>query len=210
MQASDTAAALVGLGSATLGESGARAMSARLRPMWRGAAFAAPAVPVRCTPGDNLAVHAAVATAPPGHALVVDVGAIAERGYWGEVLTTGAQAKGVVGLVIDGGVRDLVALESLRFPVFASTASLPGATKSSPGSVGLPVEVGGVEVEQGDWVVGDVDGVVVISAGSLRQVLAAGRARAEKEQRFFDALRGGATTVGLLGLDVSIVRVANP
>jgi 4-hydroxy-4-methyl-2-oxoglutarate aldolase len=196
MQANDTAAELVGLGTATLGESGARAMSARIRPMWRGAAFAAPAVPVRCTPGDNLAIHAAVASAPPGHALVVDVGAIPERGYWGEVLTTGAQTRGVVGLVIDGGVRDV--------------AALPGATKASPGSVGEPVEVGGVEVEQGDWVVGDVDGVVLISGGSLPRVLEAGRVRAEKEMAFFGALRGGATTVELLGLDVSIVRVAGP
>jgi len=142
--------------------------------------------------------------------LVVDVGAIPERGYWGEVLTTGAQTRGVVGLVIDGGVRDVAALESLRFPVFASLAALPGATKASPGSVGEPVEVGGVEVEQGDWVVGDVDGVVLISGGSLPRVLEAGRVRAEKEMAFFGALRGGATTVELLGLDVSIVRVAGP
>jgi 4-hydroxy-4-methyl-2-oxoglutarate aldolase len=206
MQATDTAAALLGLGSATLGESGARTMSARIRPMWLGAALAAPAAPVRCTPGDNLAIHAAVASAPSGHALVVDVGQIPERGYFGEVLTTGAQARGIAGLVIDGGVRDLAALESHRFPVFATMAALPGASKASPGSVGVPVEVGGVAVEPGDWVVGDVDGVVIVPGGSLPQVLAAARARAEKEVGFFEALRGGATTVELLGLDVSIVR----
>jgi 4-hydroxy-4-methyl-2-oxoglutarate aldolase len=208
MHATDTAAALLGLGSATLGESGARTMHPRIRPIWPGAALAAPAIPVGCTPGDNLAIHAAVAAATSGHALVVDVGQIAERGYWGEVLTTGAQARGVVGLVIDGGVRDVSALEAHRFPVFASMTALPGATKEHPGSVGLPIQVGGVSVAPGDWVVGDADGVVIVPGDSLDHVLEAGRARAEKEAGFFEALRGGATTVELLGLDVSIVHRA--
>jgi 4-hydroxy-4-methyl-2-oxoglutarate aldolase len=208
MDATDTSAALLGLGSATLGESGARTMHARVRPIFSGAALAAPAVPVRCTPGDNLAIHAAVAAAPQGHALVVDVGDIAERGYWGEVLTTGAQARGIAGLVIDGGVRDLAALEAHGFPVFAQMASLPGATKESPGSVGEAIEVGGVVVEPGDWVVGDVDGVVIVPGRSLAEVLEAGRSRADKEAGYFGALRAGATTVELLNLDVSIVQGA--
>src|ERR1700737_4906047 len=89
-------------GSATLGESGATPLPPRLRPVWPGAALAAPVFPVHCTPGDNLAVHVGVARAPAGSALVVDVGEVAERGYWGEVLTTGAQARGLAGLVIDG------------------------------------------------------------------------------------------------------------
>lgn len=206
MATDDVASALLTLGSATLGESGARTMAPRLRPMWPGATLAAPAVPVRCSPGDNLAVHAAVATAPAGHVLAVDVGMTAERGYFGEVLTTGAQARGLAGLVIDGGVRDVAALESLRFPVFATMAALRGATKQSPGTVGSPVRVGDAVVEAGDWLVGDVDGVVVVPGAELRAVLAAGRARAEKESAYFEALRAGSTTVELLGLDVSIVR----
>jgi 4-hydroxy-4-methyl-2-oxoglutarate aldolase len=209
-EASEIAAALLALGAATLGESGARTMASRVRAIWPSATVAAPALPVQCTPGDNLAIHAAVAAAPAGHVLVVDVGPIAARGYWGEVLTTGAKARGVVGLVIDGGVRDLAALEAHRFPVFATMAALPGATKESPGSVGLAVSVGDVAVESGDWVVGDVDGVVIVPGGSLQQVLEAGHARAEKEAEFFDALRGGKTTVELLGLDVSPVRRVGP
>jgi len=205
----DTAAALLELGSATLGESGARVMPPRIRPVWSGASLAAPVIPVRCAPGDNLAIHAAVAAASPGHALVVDVGSIPERGYWGEVLTTGAHARGVVGLVIDGGVRDVSALESHQFPVFASMTALRGATKESPGDVGLAIEVAGVAVAPNDWVVGDADGVVVVPGGSLPQVLAAGRTRAEKEQAYFSALRAGSTTVQLLGLDISIVRVVD-
>lgn len=104
------------LGSATLGECGARPMRSRIRPVWIAAALAARAIPVVCTPGDNLAIHVAVASARSGDALVVDVGGIPERGYWGEVLTTAAQARGVAGLVIDGGVHDTAAIKSLEIP----------------------------------------------------------------------------------------------
>jgi 4-hydroxy-4-methyl-2-oxoglutarate aldolase len=201
----ETAAALLELGSATLGESGGRPMHPRLSAVWPGAAVAAPAFPVRCATADNLAIHAAVARAPEGSVLVVDVGRVPERGYWGEVLTTGAEARGLAGLVIDGGVRDAAALEAHRFPVFATMVALRGATKELPGTNGTPVEVGDVRVAAGDWVVGDADGVVVIPSGRLDEALAAGRARAETEARLFTELRAGRTTVDLLGLDVSPV-----
>src|SRR5258708_3752037 len=95
-----TAAELLELGAATLGESGGHAMRARVSVAWPGARVAAPAFPVHCTPGDNLAIHVAVAEAPAGAVLVVDVGDQPELGYWGEVLTTGAESRGIVGLVI--------------------------------------------------------------------------------------------------------------
>lgn len=199
--------ALRKLGSATLGECGARIMRSRIQPVWRGAILAARALPVVCTPGDNLAIHVAVATARPGDALVVDVGAVPERGYWGEVLTTGAQAQGIAGLVIDGGVRDTAAIESLGFPVFSSMIALAGASKQSPGSVGHRATVADALVELGDWVVGDADGVVIVPGGSLESVLAAAQSRAEKESGYFEALRGGATTLDLLALDTSPVTV---
>jgi 4-hydroxy-4-methyl-2-oxoglutarate aldolase len=203
----EIAATLQRLGSATLGEAGGLPTDRRLKPAWTGAALAAPAYPVRCTPGDNLAVHVAVTTAPAGSVLVVDVGPVPDRGYWGEVLTTAAEAAGLAGLVIDGGVRDVAALEAHRFPVFSSTISLPGARKDQLGTVGAPVTVGGVPVAMGDWVVGDVDGVTVVPEPSLDAVCAAGEAREAKEAGFFAALRGGATTVELLGLDASLITV---
>jgi 4-hydroxy-4-methyl-2-oxoglutarate aldolase len=202
----DLAAVLASLGAATLGECGARSMPPRIRPVWHGATVAAPAYPVRCTPGDNLAVHVAVTRAPAGSVLVVDVGDVSDRGYWGEVLTTGALARGLGGLVIDGGVRDVAALESLGFPVFSRTVALRGAAKVARGSVGMPVEVAGVTVEPGDWVVGDVDGVVIVPGDRLAGVAEAGRARASAEVGYFDALRAGATTVELLGLDASLIE----
>lgn len=196
---------LLALGAATLGEAGGQAMAARIKPAWPGAAVAGPAVTVACAPGDNLAVHVAVATAPAGSVLVVDASARPELGYWGEVLTTAAETAGIAGLVIDGGVRDVAALQAHGFPVFSSLVALRGATKVGPGTVGGMVAVGGVEVSNGDVVVGDVDGVVVIRGGELDAVLATGEARATKEADLFARLRDGATTLELLGLDAGAI-----
>ncbi len=208
MSPEDVAVGLAALGSATLGESGGQCPAHRLAPpgmagrrpsrrrrTWRG-----------CTPGDNLAVHVAVTKAPRGSVLVVDVGQVVDRGYWGEVLTTAAEAAGLAGLVLDGGVRDVGALEAHGFPVFSAGIALSGATKDKPGTVGLPVRVGGVEVSAGDWVVADVDGVTFVPRDAVDDVVAAGRAREAKEAGYFTALREGATTVELLGLDASLVR----
>jgi 4-hydroxy-4-methyl-2-oxoglutarate aldolase len=205
MSDDDTAAALLELGAATLGEAGGHAMRARIRAAWPGARFAAPAFPVHCTPGDNLAIHVAVAEAPAGHALVVDVGDVPELGYWGEVLTTGAQARGLAALVIDGGVRDTAALQAHGFPVFSTMIALRGATKDQAGTVGLPATVGDIEVQLGDWIVADSDGVTVVRAAELDAVLASGRSREAKEAGYFAALKAGETTMNLLSLDGSPV-----
>jgi len=204
----DRASALAELGAATLGESGGQPMAPRIRAAWPGARVSAPAFPVECSPGDNLAIHVAVAEAPVGHVLVVSVGMEFERGYWGEVLTTAAQARSIAGLVIDGGVRDVDALRSHNFPVFSTTIALRGATKQETGQIGGTTKVGNVDVGAGDWIVGDADGVTVVPRAQVDDVLTAGRARAEKEQRFFEELRAGRTTLDLLGLDSSPIERA--
>ncbi|MBO0731402.1 MAG: hypothetical protein J2P57_19250, partial [Acidimicrobiaceae bacterium] len=175
------------------------------RAAWAGATVAAPAFTVSCAEADNLAVHVAVAEAPAGSVLVVEV-APAERGYWGEVLTTAAEARGITGLVIDGGVRDIAAIEAHGFPVFSSMIALAGAAKISGGSVGGAVHVGDTAVDTGDWVVADRDGVAVVAAAELSEVIVGGRARADKEADMFERLRAGATTLQLLGLDPGSVR----
>ena len=139
---------------------------------------------------------------------MVHVGEERELGYWGEVLTTAAESCGLAGLVIDGCVRDVAALEAHRFPVFSTGLALRGATKNRPGAIDRPAMVGDVEVEPGDWVVGDADGVVVVPGATIEEVVAAGRSRAEKEAGYFTALRGGATTLDLLGLDVDPIEGA--
>ncbi len=191
------------LGAATLGESGALTMVPRVHTAWPGARLAAPAYPVHCRTGDNLAVHVALTRAPRGSALVVDVGEERAFGYWGEVLTTLAMARGIAGLVIDGGVRDIDAVAGAGFPIFSAMIALRGAAKVAPGTIGATVEVGGVSVSGRDWVVGDADGVVIVPGNALDDVAAAGRARQEKEIMMFERLRAGASTVELLDLDIS-------
>jgi 4-hydroxy-4-methyl-2-oxoglutarate aldolase len=192
---------LVSLGSATVAESGGRSLHPRIKPAWPGARLAAPAYTVTCAPGDNLAIHLAVAKAPAGTALLVDAHDQPERGYWGEVLTTAAEARGLVGLVIDGGVRDVSAVAALGFPIFSALVALPGATKLGGGAVGGPARVAGADVSAGDWVVGDTDGVTVVARHDLDEILAAAWTRADRETAMFDRLRQGSTTLELLGLD---------
>lgn len=202
------AGAFLDLGTATLGESGARPLAPRLRPGWPGAAVAGPAFTARCPPGDNLAVHVAVAEAPAGAVLVVHVEGEVERGWWGEVLTTAAQARSLIGLVIDACIRDTDGIARHRFPVFATGVALAGTAKAGGGDVGLPVTVGDVSVEPGDWMVGDADGVVCIPARSLSAVVTAARQRDTDEAAYFEALRAGRTTIELFALDAS--RVDRP
>ena len=140
--------------------------------------------------------------------MVVDVGTERELGYFGEVLTTAAEARGLIGLVIDGGVRDVAALEAHGFPVFATGIALKGATKELPGAIGTEVEVGDVSVHPGDWIVGDADGVTVVPRDHLEDVLTAARARADNEAHLFGELQRGATTIDLLGLDPSPIEGA--
>jgi 4-hydroxy-4-methyl-2-oxoglutarate aldolase len=193
--------ALVALGAATLGESGGRPLRPGLAPVWPGARVAGPARPVRCAAGDNLEVHLAVAAARGGEVLVVTVDGDPERGWWGEVLTVAAVARGVAGLVIDACVRDTAAIAARGFPVWSAGIALPGATKVTRGQADAPIDVRGTTVAPGDWVVADGDGVVVLDGDRLDEVEAAGRSRAEREAQMFDALLAGHTTVELLGLD---------
>lgn len=203
---SNSAQQLLSLGSATLGESGAAPLNSRIRSMWHGASVAAPAFTVACAAGDNLAIHAGVTRAPRGYALVVTMEDHTDRGNWGEVLTTAAEAAGIVALVIDGTIRDVAAIERHQFPIFARGIALRGASKVGPGSTGGPIVIGDRIVNTGDWIVADADGIVVIAPGALESVLASGLQRAAKEERFFAELRGGATTVELLSLDVTSIE----
>jgi 4-hydroxy-4-methyl-2-oxoglutarate aldolase len=192
---------LLRLGSATVYEaSGAEgALDPAIAPVWPGARVCGPALPVQCSPGDNLAVHLAMEAAESGVVLVVDArGHLA--GYCGEVLGVAAQARGVLGLVIDGGVRDSDALERLGFPVFARGRSIARTVKHEPGRVGDPVVAGGALVRLGDVVVADADGVVVVRAERVTEVLEASRARVAKEDQVMARLRGGELTLDLLGL----------
>lgn len=138
--------------------------------------------------------------APAGHVLVVDAGG-APFGHWGEVLTVAAQQRDIAGLVIDGAVRDVDALATLRFPVFSRHTSIRGTRKLFRGALGISIEVGGVPVDTTDLVVGDADGVIVIPRARAAAVLNEADRRVTGEHRILEALRSGATTLELYGLE---------
>lgn len=188
--------------SATLLEAAERdiALDPALRPLWPGARLAGPAYTVQGVQGDNLALHNAIAAAPPGHVLVADVGGGA-FGHWGEVLAVAARVRGLLGLVIDGAVRDSAEQARMGFPVFSRGIAIRGTAKRHPGVLGKPVRVGGVVVHTGDLVVGDADGLVAVPADQRQLVLDAADRRVDHEARIMSELATGRTTIELLGLD---------
>ncbi len=189
------------LGTSTLYEaSGLRcAVDPLVRSLWDGAFIAAPAYPLECSPGDNLAIHIAMEQVPRGAVLVVSTSNFI-AGYWGEVLTVAAEAAGLAGLVIDGGVRDVAAMRSRKFPVFSRGITVRGTVKVSAPSVGKAMSFTGVPVAPGDLVVADDDGVIVIPAAEAGRTILAGEDRAEKEAAMMHKLANGAKTLELLGL----------
>ncbi|MEV7892030.1 RraA family protein [Streptomyces sp. NPDC002817] len=187
-----------GHSSATLSEASGLtvALSPELRSLWAGARLCGPAFTVQGAGGDNLALHHAVLQAPPGSVLVADLGG-ARFGHWGEILTVAAQQRGIVGLLIDGGVRDAAETERLGFPVFSRNNAILGTRKDFRGVLGQPVKVGGITVHTGDLVVGDTDGVVALPASGTERILGRADARVAHEDDLMKKLRDGRSTLDL-------------
>ena len=158
-----------------------------VRPLWSSAPrVAGPAYTVRCAARDNLMLHAAVYRAPPGSVIVMEAGD-AEYAVAGGNVCAVAQRRGVAAFVIDGVIRDLAEIRRLGFPVFARGVSpIPGG-KEGLGALGGPVRCGGVQVEPGDVVVADEEGIVIVPGARAEAVLEAARARAAKESTDLDA-----------------------
>ena len=187
---------------ATLYEaSGRRGMvDPAIRPAWRGARVCGPAVTVDCPPGDNLMLHVAVAHARPGVVIVATVGGYLQAGAWGEILTEAARARGLAGLVIDGAVRDIDAIEASGFPVFSRGLAIGSCTKERPGKLDEPIQLGGATVGPGDLVFGNADGLVIVEHDRIDEVYQAAAGRRRKELEIISKLREGRTTMELLGL----------
>jgi len=192
------------LSSATLHEAAGRigALPSALKPLAVTQRICGPALPVRSPAGDNLWLHRAVYAANPGEVLVADVSGGVEFGYWGEVLAVAAQARGVAGLVITGGVRDVQRMVELGFPVFSAAICIQGTGKNAQGagSVGQPVMIGSVRISRGDLVLGDADGVVAIPAGQLGQAVDRSEERDAHEREVFGRLSKGESTLSIYGL----------
>ena len=197
--------ALASFGVATVHEAQGRTgvLAAYMRPVWSGAQIAGTAVTVSVPPGDNWMIHVAVEQCGEGDVLVVAPTEPCAYGYFGELLATALQARGVRGLVIESGCRDVVELERMRFPVWARHVTARGTVKERLGTVNLPLEITGERVEPGDVVVADDDGVVVVRRDDAARVAEACRAREEKE-----AASRLLYAAGELSLDVSGMRGA--
>lgn len=176
-------------------------LSPEIRPIKAGLKLVGRAVTVFATPGDNVMIHVAMEQCEPGDVMVVAVNSRSECGYFGDLLATLMQARGIAGLVIDSGVRDLADLRQMGIPVFSRCISAQGTVKETLGDVNVPVVCGGQVINPSDLIIGDDDGVVVVRRHELDSVAQKSEAREEKEATIRAKYRDGT-----LGLDMNNMR----
>jgi 4-hydroxy-4-methyl-2-oxoglutarate aldolase len=203
-------AELARLGSATVYEAGGRGrfVDLDLTQVVPRSRVAGPARTVRCAQGDNLMVHAAMAAVQPGEVLVLTMPEPAPFALYGGLLATQARAHGVAGVLVDASVRDVEELAELGPPAWARWVRIQGAVKERAGALDVPVEVGGALIEPGDAVVMDSDGVAVVEAARVDDVLEAAREREEKERVKGERLAGGALSYDIDGLRAKVEGAA--
>jgi 4-hydroxy-4-methyl-2-oxoglutarate aldolase len=202
----DVYAELARIGSATVYEGAGRGefVNADLHQIVPGSRAAGPARTVRCAQGDNLMVHAAMAALQPGEVLVLTMPEPAPFAVFGGLLATQARARGAAAVLVDASVRDVEELVELGPPTWARWVRIQGAVKETAGELDVPVQVGGATINPGDIVVLDTDGVAVIEAERVDEVIAAAREREEKERVKGEKLSGGALSYDLDGLRAKV------
>lgn len=175
-------------------------VGADIRPIQEAASIAGSAITVSCHPGDNLMIHAAVEVCRAGDLLVVTNTGPSEHGMFGDLLATSLMTRGVVGLVMDAGVRDVRTLREMGFPVWARHVSPLGTVKAKPGSVNVPVTIGDIRINPGDVVCADDDGVVIVPRTEALDTLESARARIDREEVKRKRLSSGELSLDIDGL----------